>query len=162
MTWSPQVMRSCQACASRGVRTEPLCSVAALRSAIERHRPARGTSKLRQAIELVRVGTDSRRETHTRMFIVGAGLPEPVIACPVATPRGVLHPDLAYPEWKIAVEYEGEDHRLDARRWRDDIARRRALEAVGWIVIRVTIDDLRAPSAFLADLRAAIAARDVR
>ncbi|MCD2443877.1 hypothetical protein LQ757_16470 [Agromyces sp. SYSU K20354] len=83
-----------------------------------------------------------------------AGLPEPIIAAPVPVRHGVvLHPDLSYPELRIAIEYEGEEHRLDPRRWHDDIARRRALEAVGWVVIRVTMADLRAPEQFLADLR---------
>ena len=80
----------------------------------------------------------------------------------VCSSGAVLHPDLAYPELRIAIEYEGEEHRLDGQRWRDDIARRRALERLGWIVLRMTIDDLRAPAALLADLRSAIQARSSR
>ncbi|MFF2275095.1 hypothetical protein [Agromyces sp. NPDC058126] len=140
---------------ARGFRVAPLCTRDELRAAIGRHRPARGTAKLGEALEHVRTGVDSRRETHTRLTIVRSGLPEPVIAAPVVVLGGVvLHPDLSYPELKIAIEYEGEEHRLDAARWRDDIARRRALESAGWIVIRVTIADLRAPGGFLADIRA--------
>lgn len=138
----------------RGVRVAPLCTRDELRAAIDRHRPARGTAKLDEALEHVRTGVDSRRETHTRLTIVRAGLPEPAIAAPIVVLGGVvLHPDLSYPELKIAIEYEGEEHRLDAARWRDDITRRRALEAAGWVVIRVTIADLRAPDGFLADIR---------
>ncbi|MFF2273196.1 hypothetical protein ACFVTX_13020 [Agromyces sp. NPDC058136] len=140
---------------ARGIRVVPLCTRDELRAAIDRHRPARGTAKLDEALPLVRTGVDSRRETLTRLVIVRAGLPEPVIAAPVAVLGGVvLHPDLSYPELRIAIEYEGEEHRLDVARWRDDIARRRALEAAGWVVIRVTIADLRAPEGFLADIRA--------
>ena len=97
---------------------------------------------------------------HTRLAIIRSGLPEPKIAPPVIVAAGVvLHPDLAYPELRIAIEYEGEEHRLDARRWRDDISRRRALEAAGWVVLRVTIEDLRRPSGFLADLTAVVRTR---
>lgn len=138
---------------ARGVRSEPLCTVSDLRAAIDRHPPARGTRRLDEAIGLVRTGVDSRRETLTRLLIVQHGLPEPSVAPPVPVAGGlVLHPDLGYPELRVAVEYEGDEHRADPVRWRDDIARRRALEAVGWRVLRVTIADLRRPEAFLADL----------
>lgn len=37
-----------------------------------------------------------------------AGLPKPVVQCPVRVADGlILHPDLAYEEWKVAVEYDG-------------------------------------------------------
>ncbi len=145
---------------ARGLRSQALCTIVELRTAIARHGRRRGARALLEAVELVRAGVDSRRETHTRLAIIRSGLPEPKIAPPVIVAGGVvLHPDLAYPELRIAIEYEGEEHRLDARRWRDDISRRRALEAAGWVVLRVTIEDLRRPSGFLADLTAVVRTR---
>ncbi|SDZ40610.1 Protein of unknown function [Herbiconiux ginsengi] len=61
--------------------------------------------------------------------------------------------DLAYPAWKVAIEYEGDHHRTDQRQWRRDIARARALQALGWTVIRVTLADLVAPAEALAAIR---------
>ena len=119
-----------------------------------------GRDLILEALSRARAGVESPKETETRLLIVDAGLPEPVVQHEVRDGRRlVARIDLAYPQWKIAIEYEGEEHRLDARRWRDDISRRRALEAAGWVVLRVTIEDLRRPSGFLADLTAVVRTR---
>ena len=76
-------------------------------------------------------------------MIVDAGLPEPVVQHQIFDgDLLVARADLAYPELKIAIEYEGDGHRTDKDQWRKDIARQRRLEALGWIVIRVTELDL--------------------
>ena len=60
-------------------------------------------------------------------------------------------------DWRIAVEYDGDHHRTDERQFARDIARVEALEAAGWIVIRVTAKDR--PADVLRRIRAAIARR---
>lgn len=119
----------------------------------------RGASALRAAAEDARVGVDSRFETITRRCIVLAGLPEPVVH-PLVVVDGVeLHPDLGYPDLRIAVEYEGEGH-LDPKRWAADILRYEMLEAAGWIVVRITKADLARDGAQCARrVRAALARR---
>lgn len=68
--------------------------------------------------------------------------------------------DLAYPELKIAIEYEGDGHRTNKKQWRIDIQRQRDLEARGWIVIRLTELDLRDDAkSLIARIRGAIASR---
>jgi very-short-patch-repair endonuclease len=54
--------------------------------------------------------------------------------------------DLAYPRWRIAIEYKGDHHRKRAR-FQRDVARLNALRAAGWLVLRFTADDtLRHPA----------------
>ncbi|MFY1654640.1 hypothetical protein ACN27J_27635 [Solwaraspora sp. WMMB762] len=50
-----------------------------------------------------------------------AGLPRPVPQHNVAGPRGrfIGRVDLAYPQWRIALEYEGDHHRGRATFRRD-------------------------------------------
>ena len=68
--------------------------------------------------------------------------------------------DLAYPELRIAIEYEGDGHRTDRTQWRRDIRRQRELEDLGWIVIRLTEHDLHdGLASFLTRIRRAIATR---
>jgi very-short-patch-repair endonuclease len=55
--------------------------------------------------------------------------------------RFIARVDLAYPVERVALEYEGDHHRERAT-FRRDIARVNALTALGWIVIRVTADDI--------------------
>ena len=117
----------------------PLATIEELAEALEQRIGCRGARGARWALERVRVGPASRTETLLRLVIVAAGLPEPVIGPPVVVADGTLtlHPDLAYPELKIAIEYEGAGHR-DAGRWERDIERRELFEDAGWRVIRVT------------------------
>lgn len=152
----------------RGGRRHPaLCTIGDLRAAVARRSPAKGTAKLRDAVGRVRAGTDSPRETELRLLLIAAGLPEPVVGVAARARDGtavrvaghLVHPDLAYPERRIAIEYEGDYHRTDQRQWRTDVARVRALEAAGWIVVRVTVEDLRRPDDVLRDVRAALASR---
>jgi very-short-patch-repair endonuclease len=67
--------------------------------------------------------------------------------------------DLAYPELKVAIEYEGDGHRTDREQWRKDIQRQRHLESEGWIVIRLTQADLDTAELMIASIRRAIIAR---
>jgi len=120
-----------------------------------------GCGKVRAALEVVREGAESPKETETRMLLLDFRLPEPVMQHSVfADGRFIARVDLAYPQWRIAIEYDGDHHRTDRNQWRTDIRRHRALEDEGWIVIRVTQLDLRDGGAPLAArVRRAIASR---
>ncbi|MET4098395.1 hypothetical protein ABIB37_000632 [Agrococcus sp. UYP10] len=96
-----------------------------------------GVPALRAALDDARAGVESRFESITRRCIVLAGLPEPVVHPLVVVDGIALHPDLGYPDLRIAIEYEGDGHR-EAGRWDRDIDRYARLEAAGWIVVRIT------------------------
>jgi len=144
-------------------REAPLASIEELTRAVEESIRCRGSRKARWALDHVRVGPASRTESLLRLLIISAGLPEPAIGPPVPVCDGglVLHPDLAYPDLRIAIEYEGDGHR-DAGRWERDIERRELLEDAGWRVIRVTRRALfDEPHELIARIRRARAARGV-
>ncbi|MFC5860050.1 endonuclease domain-containing protein [Agromyces flavus] len=127
-----------------GARRGAYANVPALTRAADAHRGSTGAALLRVALPLLRPGPLSRRESMLRLRIVCAGLPEPVVAYRVVEPGlGAYTPtvDLAYPEYRIAMEYEGDHHR-DPFQFRRDVARYERLQDVGWIVIRVTGDDI--------------------
>ncbi|UUT36104.1 endonuclease domain-containing protein [Microbacterium elymi] len=121
----------------------------------------RGITELRDALARVRTGAASRTETWTRLTLVDAGLPEPVLDHDVFDSHGrfVARVDMAYPEWKIAIEYDGTHHN-DGQQWEHDVDRLARLEDEGWRVIRVTRTLLFAhPATMIARVRAAIAQR---
>jgi very-short-patch-repair endonuclease len=98
-------------------------------------------------------------ETRLRLLLVDGGLPCPVVNHHVHDTQGrfVAMPDLTYPDLRIAIEYDGDVHRTDKHTWRRDIARRQALEALGWRVITCTADDVdRTPDRTLSWVRAAL------
>lgn len=120
-----------------------------------------GSARIRAALPLARLGVESPKETQTRLAIRAAELPEPVVQYEVRV-GGILiaRNDLAYPELRIAIEYEGDGHRTDRTQWRRDIRRQRELEDLGWIVIRLTEHDLHdGLASFLTRIRRAIATR---
>jgi very-short-patch-repair endonuclease len=44
---------------------------------------------------------------------------------------------MGWADVKVAVEYDGEHHRLDAMAYRKDLIRLEYIQSLGWIVIRV-------------------------
>lgn len=140
----------------RGIRGAPTCTVGELDDTVDGHGPGRGARLLSEALPLVRVGVDSPKETELRLILWAAGLGDPSIGYVVQTRLGPLEPDLAYPDRRVLLEYEGDTHRRDRRRWRGDFERVRAFQQAGWIVVRVNSDDLSDPvrrGALIAHLR---------
>ncbi|WP_341994591.1 endonuclease domain-containing protein [Microbacterium sp. LWH7-1.2] len=122
---------------------QPLGTLDQLESAVRSGRRV-GIRALREALPRVRTRSASRMETRCRLIIVDAGLPEPLLNQAVfdAIGRLIGVVDLAYPELRIALEYEGEHHLRDPEQWAKDIARYEALASAGWFVIRVTMSDV--------------------
>ena len=118
---------------------------------------------LRRAAREARDAVDSPRETRTRLLLLRAGFPEPEINRPVIDPAtGVEYfIDLAYPAWRIAIEYDGKDH-FEPERARKDRYKDEVLHDQGWSVLRLTVLDHRDPRAFLARLRYRIAQAEAR
>ncbi len=145
-------------------RQFPLADPGELPSVLDGHTGARGMASLRRAIGLVRAGADSPRETRLRLLLVRAGLPEPLVNPDVSVPGsdGRLFGDLVYPEYHVIVEYDGEQHRTDRRRYAADVARLEALAGAGWFVVRVLGHDLGDPSALARRVARAIHSRGWR
>jgi very-short-patch-repair endonuclease len=125
----------------------------------DRHRGARGLRQLETALELVDPGAQSPKETWLRLLLTRAGLPRPATQIPVQIPADgrLYYLDMGWEDLMIAVEYDGEQHRLDRWQYTRDIRRREALERLGWIVIRVVCGD--EPADILRRVRDARACR---
>jgi very-short-patch-repair endonuclease len=48
---------------------------------------------------------------------------------------------MGWEKYKVAVEYDGDHHRSDRRQYVRDQRRRRKLEELGWIIVRVIAED---------------------
>ncbi|WP_427005068.1 hypothetical protein [Pseudarthrobacter sp. H2] len=130
-------------------RDMPLCSIADLQRMIDRHKGKRGIRKAKEALRLIRVGSDSPQESLLRLAIVRARLPEPELNVPIIAGDGSRHhePDLSYRNYRIGIEYEGEQHGEEGQIVRD-IARSERYSALGWTEVRISKrhmhDDARA------------------
>ncbi|MEV0397372.1 DUF559 domain-containing protein [Polymorphospora rubra] len=126
------------------------------------HPPCPGIRQLRQVLAIAEPLSGSPMETMLRLVLVDGGAPRPAAQFEVHDSQGrfVGRVDLAYPRWRIAIEYEGDHHR-ERTQFRRDVARLNDLRACGWLVLRFTADDvLRHPDRIIALVRQAIAERE--
>jgi hypothetical protein len=130
----------------------------------ERHRRSRGIRILRAALELVDQGAESPQETRLRLLLVGAGLPKPETQIEFFDEFGhaFIRVDVGWREWKVAVEYDGIQHWENRfqRSW--DIDRIAILEAMGWVVVRVSAEMLSRPDVIVERVRAKLLAAGCR
>ncbi|MBF4592676.1 hypothetical protein [Curtobacterium flaccumfaciens] len=114
-----------------------------LAQAVRRRRGIRGIVKLRLALDEIRRGSRSPGETRTRLALVRRGLPEPALNHDVVVNgQWVACVDLAYPEARVAIEYESDLHRTDPATFRKDLTRGEHLKDVDWWLVRATADDV--------------------
>lgn len=101
-----------------------------------------GGARFRRALPLLREGVRSRAESLLRLQIREAGLPEPVVAHPISGDGWLQHPDLAWPEFRVLIEYEGDEHRTSPRRFASDIRRMERYDDAAWSALRLTRRDV--------------------
>ncbi len=103
------------------------------------HRLARGLRQLESALDLVDGGAQSPRETSLRLLLIRAGFPRPQTQIPVLSPDGLrkYYLDMGWKHLKLAVEYDGDQHRVDPVQFAYDIRRLEDLHTLGWTDIRV-------------------------
>lgn len=107
------------------------------------HKGARGSRRLRAALPLVDAGAASPKETWLRLLLIDAGLPIPTTQIPVIE-RGYwpfAWLDMGWEKYRVAAEYDGDQHRTDRPQYVRDHRRQRRLERLGWINIRVINED---------------------
>ena len=150
-------------------RRHPVLTMAGLTSRLAQLGGAAGVKQARRLVPLLRPGTDSPYETRTRLVLVHAGLPCPVVNIEVPCRSGMTyHVDMGYPVERVGVEYDGAVHVGSRWQMETDARRRRELQDEGWMLITVTADQLRRPAEVIASVeqalvlrRAAVAERDV-
>jgi very-short-patch-repair endonuclease len=128
----------------------------------ERHSDEYGHRRAHSTLALCDPRAESPPESRLRVHIVQAGLPVPTPQFQVLVDGEFLaRVDLAWPEVKFAVEYDGQWH-VDPAQLAEDRARLRALNRAGWHIYHVTRDDMRDVEALLAELSAALTARSTQ
>ena len=116
-------------------------------AALERAHGRPGFARLKRAAPLRRAGVRSRAETLLRLMIASAGLPEPAVAHPVqSTERSpenwTAEADLAWPQFGVLVEYEGDLHRTSRRQFATDVRRFDRYADERWRAVRATRADV--------------------
>lgn len=140
-------------------RRDALASLPDLGRAVRSRQGRRGAARLRLALDMVRPGSDSARETALRLLLVRAGFPEPKVNAPLLDRHGrvIAHGDLVWPTDRVIVEYDGRQHAEDRRQFAIDIRRLDDIAAAGYRVIRVDRELMSNPTDLYRRLRSALA-----
>ena len=92
-----------------------------------------------RALDLVDAGAASPKETLLRLLLIRAGYPRPQTQIPVLSPDGYrqYYLDMGWEDLTLAVEYDGDQHRIDPLQFAYDIQRSEDLDELGWTRVRV-------------------------
>jgi hypothetical protein len=107
----------------------------AVRALARHHLGAHHARELDRVLELADPRSGSPMESRIRMALLLAGLPTPVLQHPVIVEGRRYELDLAHPELKVAIEYDGLVHRTQRRAHRD-LRREADLVRLGWTILR--------------------------
>jgi len=100
-----------------------------------------GERRWRRAIDAFALAdgrAQSRPESIMRVRLIQRGFPRPEPQLPIPVHGGlVLHPDLAWKQYRVALEYDGEHH-AGVEQMEHDRSRLNLLAGQGWIVLHAT------------------------
>lgn len=117
------------------------------------HRGYHGIRSLRNALDLADAAAESPMETRLRLLLVKHGLPRPRVQVSLYDGAGMFlaRTDLYYPDSRLAIEYDGMNHR--SRLAADNRRQNRLLEA-GYRLLRFTASDInRTPAAVVGQVK---------
>ena len=107
---------------------------------VAKHHPgSRGLPRLSSVLGLYDPGAASPKETWLRLLVIRARYPPPRTQIPVRSPDGRrrYYLDMGWEEKMLALEYDGEQHRIDPYQYAYDIRRSEDLDVLGWTMLRV-------------------------
>jgi hypothetical protein len=108
----------------------------------QRYPGARGLRQLRELLPLVDGGAASPKESWLRLLLIDAGFPVPTTQIPVhINQRLFAMLDMGWEEFRVATEYDGDQHRTDRREYVRGERRQRTLPQLGWLNIKVIAED---------------------
>jgi G:T-mismatch repair DNA endonuclease (very short patch repair protein) len=130
-----------------------------VRDAVLKLPRCQGSAQARRVAALADGTAESPQESRLRLLLGRSGLPAPIAQFRVFDDEGFVgRVDFAYPDLKIAIEYDGLWHG-EQKAFLSDRERLNRLAAAGWTVLHVTADDMRHPERLAARVRARRAQR---
>ncbi|MGY1669554.1 DUF559 domain-containing protein [Geodermatophilus sp. SYSU D00710] len=133
-------------------------SRADLERQLDRRPTGRGSARARAVLPVADPRAESPMESVLRWLVHAAGLPDPVLQHVVRDDAGrqLGRADLAWPDRRVIVEFDGDVHR-ERDVFVGDLRRQNRLVAAGWTVLRFTSADvLGRPDEVIAEIRRAL------
>lgn len=113
------------------------------RAALEQ-KGRRGIVAVRNLLPLADARAESPMESEARLAMLDGGLPVPELQYEIVDGNGELRRlDFAWPEFKVAAEYDGMDWHGESNQMLRDRRRYNALSDIDWTVIPIVFGDVR-------------------
>jgi hypothetical protein len=121
-----------------------MCSRDELYRELRRQSGRRGIVMVRELLELASAKAESPMESETRLAMLDGGLPPPVLQYQIVDLRGrTWRLDFAWPDVRVAAEYDGVDWHSGPEAFLRDRRRAAALQDLGWVVVAIVAEDVR-------------------
>jgi hypothetical protein len=135
----PRALATLDAAIRRGT-----CRRRDLTLAASRQAGRRGIVTVRELIGLARPEAESPMESEARLVMHDGGLPQPLLQYEIIDRDGrCWRVDFAWPDHRVALEYDGFDWHSSPAALRRDRQKRAALEDLDWRVMSIVGDDVR-------------------
>ena len=141
-------------------RDSPSTTIERLAEASERYPNPVGGARRKECLPYLDTGSESPMESELRVIVILAKISGFVANHWIQVPGARYRGDLVFPERKVIVEYQSEYH-FDPAQRRKDMTRIDRLQAAGWYVMQVNLDDLNRPDELVARIRSVLAGRPV-
>lgn len=127
-----------------------------------RYKGARGVARLKSLLPFVDGGAQSPRESWWRKLVIDSGFPVPTTQIPIADEYGthIRTIDFGWEDYKVAVEYDGDQHQSDRRQYLKDRHALPEMRRLRWHVTAIVKEDN--PVHVIDELNAAMRARGWR
>jgi hypothetical protein len=120
------------------------CTRAELESAVREQKGRRGIVQVRELLEYADGRAESGMESEARLVMIDYGLPLPELQYEIHGRHGdVWRVDFAWPEQRVAAEYESIDWHADGAAMISDKKRYAGVQETGWTLIPIVVDDVR-------------------
>lgn len=120
------------------------CDRRGMWAAAVRQAGRRGIVKVRDLLPLAAAQAESPMESEARLAMIDHGLIPPALQYEIVDRDGqIWRVDFAWPESRVAVEYDGYAWHGNPAAFRRDQQKRAALQEVGWTTVSIVADDVR-------------------
>lgn len=128
------------------------CTPADLDKAVREQRGRRGIVAVREILRYADGRAESAMESEARLVMIDHGLPRPELQYEIRGQNGELwRVDFAWPDAKVAAEYEGLDWHSGPVKMIEDKKRFAGIQEQSWTVIPIVAQDVRRYPRRLAD-----------
>lgn len=128
------------------------CSRNDLECALAEQKGRRGIVSVRGLLSFADGRAESAMETEARLVMIDFGLPLPELQYEIlGVDGGLFRVDFAWPELRLAAEYDSIDWHSGRTAMLRDKAKWGQIQEVGWTIIPIVVDDVRVYPARLAE-----------